>query len=65
MTGCDASIWTDTGPVSLIRQQIGADGERRLVTALAFGEKASLLDRMPKAERGQYVIDYLGDCVHR
>jgi len=57
--GLDASIWTDTGPVTLIRQQIQADGDRRLVTALAFGEKASQLDKMPHPERAAHVIDFL------
>lgn len=58
--GMDASTWTDSGPVSLIRQQIEDAGRRRLVTVLAFGDKASALDRIPASERGAYVVEYLG-----
>ncbi len=58
--GLDASIWTDTGPVSLIRQQIGGNGERRLLTAIANGDKGTALDQMPKKQRAQHVVDFLG-----
>jgi monoamine oxidase len=65
--GLDASIWTD-GPVSLVRQQIGGDvasgdsqlTERWLVAALAFGHKATQLDRLAPRDRAQLVMDYLG-----
>lgn len=56
--GLDASFWTD-GPITLVRQQIGYKGERELVTTLAFGDKATRLDRLPKAERAQWVMDHI------
>jgi len=56
--GLDASLWSD-GPVTLVRQQIGYKGERDLVTVLAFGDKATKLDRLPASERAQWVMQHL------
>ncbi len=56
--GIEASMWTD-GPVTLVRQQIEHDGTRELVSALAFGPKSRVLDAMPAADRGRFVLDYL------
>ena len=56
--GLDASFWSD-GPITLVRQQIGYEGERELVTTLAFGDKATRLDRMPKAERARWVMEHI------
>jgi monoamine oxidase len=56
--GIDASMFS-TGPMTLIRQQIDADGSRIKVNALAVGRKAGALDLMPPEQRGQFVLDYL------
>lgn len=56
--GIDASMWGN-GPLTLIRQQIDPDGSRIKLVALAIGGKASALDRLPPAERGRFVLDYL------
>lgn len=56
--GMDASMWGN-GPLTLIRQQIDADGSRTKLGALAIGRKGSALDRMPAKERGRFVLDYL------
>lgn len=56
--GIDASMWSN-GPLTLIRQQIDADGSRIKLGALAIGRKASALDKLPPAARGQFVLDYL------
>jgi monoamine oxidase len=53
--GIEASMWTD-GPFTLIRQQIENDGDRVLMSVLAFGEKSKKVDAMPEAERGRYAI---------
>jgi monoamine oxidase len=58
--GLDASLWTD-GPITLVRQQIGYQGERELVTTLAFGDKATALDKIPAAERALWVMQHLGE----
>ncbi|WP_439534215.1 flavin monoamine oxidase family protein [Polymorphobacter sp.] len=58
--GLDASFWTD-GPVTLVRQQIGYQGERELVTTLAFGDKATALDKLPKAERARWMMEHLAE----
>jgi monoamine oxidase len=56
--GIDASMF-GTGPLTLIRQQIDADGSRTKLNVLAVGRKASVLDRLPPEQRGQFVLDYL------
>lgn len=56
--GIDASMF-GTGPLTLIRQQIDADGSRIKLNALAVGRKASALDRMPPEQRGRFVLEYL------
>lgn len=56
--GIDASMW-GTGPLTLIRQQIDADGSRVKLGALAVGRKGSALDQLPPTARGQFVLDYL------
>lgn len=56
--GIDASMWTN-GPITLIRQEIGYDGSRELVSALAIGKHATRLDNMPASDRGQFVLDFL------
>lgn len=56
--GIDASMWGN-GPLTLIRQQIDPDGSREKLGVLAIGDKASTLDRLPPADRGRFVLDYL------
>lgn len=56
--GIDASMWCN-GPLTLVRQQIDADGSRIKLGALAIGRKATALDRMPPDQRGKFVLDYL------
>lgn len=56
--GIDASMFGN-GPLTLIRQQIDADGSRIKLGALATGGKASALDRLSPQERGRFVLDYL------
>lgn len=53
--GLGASMWTD-GPLQYVRQQIEADGTRRLMSVIASSRKAAFFDSMPGAERGQFVI---------
>jgi monoamine oxidase len=53
--GIEASMWTD-GPFTLIRQQIENDGDRVLMSVLAFGEKSKKVDAMPEAERARFAI---------
>lgn len=52
--GLEASMWTD-GPLSLVRQQIGNDGEREIVEVLGVGVKGDRLDEMAWPERAQFV----------
>jgi monoamine oxidase len=56
--GINASMF-GTGPLTLIRQQIDADGSRIKLNTLAVGRKAGALDLMPPEQRGQFVLDYL------
>ncbi|MCC5860582.1 MAG: FAD-binding protein [Gammaproteobacteria bacterium] len=56
--GIEGSMWGN-GPLTLIRQQIEPDGSRTVLGALAIGRKGTALDRLPPAERGQFVLDYL------
>jgi len=56
--GLDASFWSD-GPITLVRQQIGYQGERELVTTLAFGDKATNLDGLPPLERAEWVMAHI------
>lgn len=56
--GIEASMWTD-GIFTLIRQQIEHDGQRELISALAFGKKSYELDRLSPQERGELAIRYI------
>ena len=56
--GIEASMWGN-GALTLVRQEIGYDGNRDLVAAVAVGPRGTRLDSLPPAERGQFVLDYL------
>lgn len=56
--GLEASMWTD-GPFSLIRQQLEHDGQRELMSVLAFGNKSVAVDALTPAERGRLAIEYI------
>jgi monoamine oxidase len=58
--GLDASLWSN-GPVTLMRQEIGYDGSRELVSALCIGKNATRLDQLPEAERGRFVLQHLAE----
>jgi monoamine oxidase len=58
LDGLDASMWGN-GDLTLIRQEIGYDGNRDLVAALAVGPRATRLDALSPADRGRFVMDYL------
>ncbi|MDG2320656.1 MAG: NAD(P)/FAD-dependent oxidoreductase [Rhodospirillaceae bacterium] len=53
--GFDPSIWSD-GPLSLIRQKIGGDGNRDYLQAVCVGKKSERLDLLPPQERGAFVV---------
>jgi len=53
--GFDPSIWSD-GPVSLVRQKIGGDGNREYLQAVCVGKKSERLDLLPPKERGEFVV---------
>lgn len=56
--GIEASMWSD-GLFTLIRQQIESDGQRELISALAFGTKSAELDRWSPADRGRLAIQFI------
>lgn len=58
--GLDASLWSN-GPLTLVRQEIGYDGSRELVSALSIGRNATRIDRLPRADRGRFVLDHLAE----
>ena len=58
--GYNASLWSN-GPVTLIRQEIGYDGSRELVSALSIGSHATRLDQLPEADRGRFVLQHLAE----
>ena len=54
--GIDAAMLSD-GPISELRPVDSPSGQRHIV-ALVSGAKSGLLDAMPPAERGRFVLDY-------
>jgi len=55
--GIEASMWTNDGVFGMIRQQIEYDGRRELISAIASGEHALRLDKLPLEERGRIAIE--------
>lgn len=53
--GVEASMWSD-GPISVLRQLIGYDGNRERASVLTTGPKADIIDRLPPKERGEFVL---------
>lgn len=53
--GLPASMWSD-GPLSLVRQQIGNNGEREVLEVLGLGYKGDRLDQLDEEERVAFVV---------